>query len=230
MTTLRAALYWAPEPADPLAQAGNSWLGWDPERGTHTPQPPVVGLPDATAAPRSYGFHATLRPPMRLSTGWEEFIAAAHAIAASTAPFDLPPLHVVGSDGFLALQETAASPALHSLADACVRGTDTHRLQPEAAELAGRRAAGLSPRQNEMLLRWGYPYVMQEWRFHMTLSRRLDSAEMRHLRPAAEAHFAAALAVTRRVESITVFTQREGQAFLVAERIPFASSVERQDR
>ena len=223
MITLRAALYWAPEPADPLTQAGNAWLGWDPERGTQVPQPPINGLADATAAPRLYGFHATLRPPMRLATGWEEFIAAAHAIAASAAPFDLPPLRVVETDGFLALAEAVASPALHSLAEACVRGTDTHRLQPDTAELARRRAAGLSPRQDEMLLRWGYPDVMQEWRFHMTLSGRLDSAEMRRLRPAAETHFAAALAVTRRVESITVFTQREGQAFLIAERIQLAS-------
>ena len=218
-TTQRAALYWAPDQTDPLTKAGNAWLGRDAELGCDIPQPPIPGLPEATAAPRLYGLHATLRPPMRLSTGWEEFIGATHAIARSVAPFDMPMLQVTDMDGFLALRETEPSPRLHSLADACVRGTDTHRLRPGTAELARRRAHGLSPLQDEMLLRWGYPYVMQEWRFHVTLSRRLTGEEMARLLPAAEAHFAASLAVPRRVAAIAVFTQLEERAFLLAERV-----------
>ena len=70
-----------------------------------------------------------------------------------------------------------------------------------------------------MLLRWGYPYVLQEWRFHVTLSRRLTDAEMARLLPAAEAHFAAALAMQRRVTEIVVFTQSGDQAFRIAKRI-----------
>ncbi len=219
MTTQRVALYWTPDPSDPLTQAGNAWLGRDAELATEVPQPPIAGLPELTAAPWLYGFHATLRPPMRLSTGWEEFIHAAQAVAASVAPFDLPSLEVAITDGFLALREAARSTLLQGLADSCVRGTDRHRLRPDAAELARRRAAGLSPRQDEMLLRWGYPYVLREWRFHMTLSRRLTDAERVRLLPAAEAHFAAALAVRRRVTDIAVFTQLAGQAFRIAKRI-----------
>ena len=224
MTKQRAALYWAPEPADPLTQAGNAWLGRDAELATQVPQPPIAGLPEATAAPRLYGFHATLRPPMRLATGWEEFIQAAHAVAGSFSPFDLPPLQVTNMGGFLALREAAPSLLLHSLADACVRGTDRHRLRPDAAELERRRSGGLSQRQEEMLLRWGYPYVLEEWRFHMTLSRRLTGAEMALLLPAAQAHFATALAMPRRVEALMVFTQVGGQPFLMGERIALRGS------
>ncbi len=227
MTTQRAALYWTPEPHDPLAQAGAAWLGRDAELGVAVPQPPLDGLPDATAAPRHYGFHATLRPPMRLSAGWEAFIASAHAIAGAVAPFELPRLQVSDRDGFLALREATPSPLLHELADACVRGTDKHRLRPDAAELARRRASGLSARQDEMLLRWGYPYVLQDWRFHMTLSRRLTGAEMAHLLPLAEAHFAAALAKPRMVDAIAVFTQSDGQAFLAAEQIALEGDTDR---
>ena len=37
---------------------------------------------------------------------------------------------------------------------------------------------GPGPRQDELLLRWGYPYVLEEWRFHLTLTGRLpDEAE-----------------------------------------------------
>ena len=45
---------------------------------------------------------------------------------------------------------------------------------PGAAELERRRKAGLSAAQEKMLLRWGYPYVLDEFRFHLTLTGRLQ--------------------------------------------------------
>jgi putative phosphonate metabolism protein len=221
----RVALYWAPDRADPLWDAGNRWLGRDPEHNADLPQPPHLGMAEITEAARQYGFHATLRPPMRLATGWDEFLAAAEGLAETVSPFDLPPLRVENLDGFLALRETAPCPALHALADTCVRGTDRHRLPPSEAELARRRAAGLSDEEERLLQLWGYPYVMQRWRFHMTLSRRLTDAEMATWRPAAEAHFTPVLALPRRVQSICVFTQRPGEAFVLAERLPLRHSV-----
>jgi hypothetical protein len=219
---MRVALYWAPEPGDALAIAGNAWLGRDPECGVDVTQPCISGIGEATAAPRLYGFHATLRPPMRLITGWEDFLVAVRALAAGLAPFDLPPLVVDNLDGFLALREAVPCQALHTLAAACVRATDTHRLAPSPAELAQRLAAGLSPAEEALLRRWGYPYVMERWRFHMTLTRRLAGEEPKRLRPAAEAHFAESLAMRRRVTEIAVFTQASVSPpapFLIAERI-----------
>jgi hypothetical protein len=124
-------------------------------------------------------------------------------------------------DGFLALREQEDSRDLQALADSAVATLDGFREQPEAEELARRRRHGLSEAEETMLERWGYPYVFQLWRFHITLSRRLDAAEMRKARPIAEAHFAEALAVPRRVSSLAVFTQRgAGQPFLIAQRFP----------
>jgi hypothetical protein len=217
--TLRAALYWAPESDDPLLLAGNTWLGRDPDLGASVAQPAVPGIEAATADPRGYGFHATLRPPMRLATGWEEFTEAARALAAAWVPFEMPTLRVVDMAGFLAIATEVPCPALQDLADACVIGTDLHRLRPNQAELACRRKTGLSARQESMLMTWGYPYVMAEWRFHMTLSRRLQPLEMSQLRIAAEAHFAQALACPRRVQSISIFTQHAKLPFLAAERL-----------
>ncbi len=219
----RVALYWAPALSDPLWEAGCAWLGRDPELGCDVAQP--EGLEEVTRAPRVYGFHATLRPPMRLATGWEEFIGAAHALAGGRAAFAMPELEVLEIGGFLALGERVPCRALRELADACVAETDRHRLRADAAELAKRRAAGLSAHEDEMLLRWGYPYVMDAWRFHVTLSRRLSAGEMRVVRPRAEAHFAAALAVRRRVEGIAVFTQLGTRPMLLAERIGFRKSL-----
>ena len=217
----RAALYWAPAPSDPLAQAGNHWLGRDPETGATLHQPNVPGIAPRTEAARLYGFHATLRPPMRLATGWEEFMQAATCLAAATAPFSLPPLRVGVIAGFLALVPAQPGSGLQSLADACVVATDRHRLAPSDTELARRRATGLTGEEEALLQRWGYPHVMQRWRFHMTLTDRLGTP----LHTAAEQHFAPALSITRQVDEICVFTQASAEApFLIAERLPLRGS------
>src|SRR5262249_2220033 len=43
------------------------------------------------------------------------------------------------------------------------------------ADRARRNPARLTPRQRDYLERWGYPYVMEEFRFHMTLTGRLEA-------------------------------------------------------
>jgi hypothetical protein len=184
-------------------------------------QPNVPGIEALTADPRLYGFHATLKPPMRLATAYDAFIEDAERLASHIPAFDLPPLSVQDLSGFLALRETQPSPELQALADACVTGLDEHRAPPDDAELARRRKNGLPPAQEAMLVRWGYPHVLETWFFHMTLTRRLTPDERALIRPAAEAHFAAALTHPRRVDALTIFTQAgPGAPFLVAERLP----------
>jgi putative phosphonate metabolism protein len=217
----RFAIYWAPDPADPLHAAGAAWLGRDAETGAACPQPHRLGLAALTADPRRYGFHATLKPPMRLRAGrtFADLRQATATLAAALAPFPLPRLAVANLDGFLALRETEPCPQLHALAAACVTALDDFRAPPDAAELARRHAAGLSAAAAALLDRWGYPHVLELWRFHMTLSQCLEAADHDRLRPAAEAHFAAALAQARQVAALSLFTQRDPQApFLVAER------------
>lgn len=215
---MRAALYWTPNLGDPLFAAGNAWLGRDPETGATLPQPDVPGIAALTADARRYGFHATLRAPMRLRAAWPELLDATARIAASQRPFVLPRLQLASVDGFLALTLSAPCPAMDALARACVQGTEAVRAPLNEFELARRRAAPLTARQEELLAAWGYPYVMEEFSFHMTLSDRLNEAQLRALWPVAEAHFAASLAMPRMVEEIAVFTQGNGE-FLIAERV-----------
>lgn len=203
----RIALYYAPAADDPLAAAAESW---------YAARAPV------TDAARHYGFHATLKPPMRLREdfGWADVLQAAARIAASVPAFVLPPLAVADLHGFLALRETEPCPALQALADACVAGADHLRAAPAADELARRRRAPLSAAEDANLVRWGYPHVFATWFFHMTLTRRLDPAERAALQPAAAVHFADALARRRRVADLCLFVQpAPGAAFTLAERI-----------
>jgi putative phosphonate metabolism protein len=181
--TARYAVYFAPDPASPLASWAASWLGYDVASGTALPQPEVAGiaaerLRAITAEPRRYGFHATLKPPFALAAGCniEELDTAIAVMAGGLAGFTTPPLRLSNISGFWALTLSAPCPAMHALADLCVRELDRFRAPPSEAELA-RRRANLTPRQEALLAAWGYPYVMQEFRFHLTLTGRLDGVE-----------------------------------------------------
>lgn len=218
----RFAAYFAPPSDDPLFAAGATWLGRDPASGAPAPQPGLPGIEEVTAEPRLYGFHATLKPPMRLAEGrqWVDLLAATEALAARIAPFTLPPLAVMDLRGFLALRETAPCPPLQALADACVADLDPLRAPPSQAEIDRRRKSSLTVEQAAMLARWGYPYVFATWFFHMTLTRRLNETEQAASLPAAQAHFAPALAVPQRVTDICLFAQAApGAPFMIAERI-----------
>ncbi|MEO3473754.1 DUF1045 domain-containing protein [Roseomonas sp. CAU 1739] len=223
MTPHRLALYWAPEDDDPLHARGSTWLGRDAVRGVAVAQPAIGGidLAQATSDPRGYGLHATLKPPFRLAHGYVAARDATAELAARTAPFDLPPLSVQDLYGFLALREDAPCPALHALADACVTALDDHRTPPDAAEIARRRPERLTELQRDHLARWGYPYVFEEWRFHVTLTRRLGAEEKAVLMPAVTAFLGEAPGRTRRVSAVSLFVQpAPGAPFTIAERLP----------
>jgi putative phosphonate metabolism protein len=180
----RYAIYFAPEPGSPLARFGAEWLGYDVASGTTLPQPALaefdaLRLRAITAEPRRYGFHATLKPPFVLAEGFarEQLDEAAATLARQGAAFETPPLQLSCIMGFWALTLSAPCPSLHALADHCVSELDGFRAPPSAEELARRRRARLTARHDELLVRWGYPYVMEEFRFHMTLTTRLDAAE-----------------------------------------------------
>lgn len=176
----RIAIYYAPPAGTAFERFGASWLGWSAAQAVAVPHPPVPGLPvpveDITATPRKYGFHGTLKPPFRLvaDVGSAEVSAAAAGLAATIAPFEAPPLALRALGRFIALVPSVNCPRLADLAGRTVEALEPFRAPPDAAELARRRRTRLSPRQEANLLRWGYPYVMDEFRFHLTLTGALD--------------------------------------------------------
>jgi putative phosphonate metabolism protein len=219
----RVAVYYAPRGGDVLFADAAAWLGRDPATGAIVQQPDIAGIAEATAEPRLYGFHATLKPPMRLADGcgWKDLAAAAATLADRIGPFDLPALSVQDVFGFLALRESEPSALLQALADACVEHLDAFRAPPSETEFSRRRRAGLTPLQDEMLVRWGYPYVFDTWFFHLTLTRRLSAVEKQVFMPAAETYFARAIATRRRVSDICLFVQpAPGAPFVIRERFP----------
>ncbi|PWJ21891.1 DUF1045 domain-containing protein [Jannaschia seohaensis] len=157
MDWARYAIYWLPD--GPLGRAGAEWLGWDAR----------TGRGEGQHSPARYGFHATIKPPFRLAAGTEAdgLVQAARDLAARLAPVALGHLRPARLGRFLALTPEH-NPA--GLAAAMVEGLDAFRAPPGAEDLARRRASGLSPAQDALLQRWGYPYVMEEFRMHLTLT------------------------------------------------------------
>jgi putative phosphonate metabolism protein len=170
----RYAIYYTPQAGTPLASFGAQWLGWDSAAGTTCPQPEIDGLDvDAvTHTPRKYGFHGTIKPPFRLADGMtDEALSEALAdFCAGAGAVTLEGLHLARLGRFLALVPTGDASALGALAARAVQELDVFRAPPTEAELVKRRATSLNPEQEAHLERWGYPYVLDQFRFHMTLS------------------------------------------------------------
>lgn len=174
MSYSRYAVYYVPPEGD-LARFGAAWLGWDVARARPVAQPKLRGLGDITVTPRKYGFHGTLKPPFRMRAGRSvpELERAAAQMAASLAPAVCEGLAPMLLGNFVALTPFGDTAALRHVAATCVRDLDGFREDPDASELARRRKSGLTERQDALLMEWGYPYVMEEFRFHLTLSGKL---------------------------------------------------------
>lgn len=223
----RFALYAAPPADHPLHDFAAKWLGWDPETGESPAAQPVAGLSAAriaeiTAEPRRYGFHGTLKPPFRLKDGTDEamLIVALEQFAAAHAPVRLPALQVAALGSFLALRPSMPCPEIDALAGACVKAFDAFRAPPSEAELARRRSAGLTARQDANLVQWGYPYVFDDFRLHFTLTGRIhDAAERGAVLAYLTAQTAPLLHREFSVDKICLFVQMEsGEPFRVAGR------------
>ncbi|MFK7945337.1 MAG: DUF1045 domain-containing protein [Paracoccaceae bacterium] len=178
MPDIRYGVYYLPPEASALAVFGARWLGWDVASGRDVAhQEASIDVAAVTATPRLYGFHGTMKPPFRLTDQSDQaaLTRAIEALAARRAPFDAPPLRLARLGSFLALMPSSECPALRDLAEDCVKSLDTFRAPAGEAEIAKRRASDLTPRQDEILVRWGYPYILDEFRFHMTLTGKLDA-------------------------------------------------------
>ncbi|WP_322092685.1 DUF1045 domain-containing protein [Paraburkholderia bannensis] len=182
----RFALYFAPPRESAWWRAGCAWLGRDPESGATLapPQPAELERPLAslTVAPARYGWHGTLVPPFRLADGVtpQALAAATQAWAARLARFEVAArAATIGRFVAVCAADDAGAQALQDLAADALRTLGSLRARQTPAELAKRLDAPLTPRQRDYVETWGYPYVFDEFRFHMTLSDSLDNAPVR---------------------------------------------------
>jgi putative phosphonate metabolism protein len=228
----RYAIYYAPAPDGALGRFGRSWLGYDAETGTPVAQPALDGiaaqrLAEITAEPRRYGFHATLKPPFSLAPGrtGTGLATALAAFAGRQEAVLAPPLALAAISGFWALVPSLPCPPLARLAAACVRHFDPFRAPPAADEQARRRQAGLSPAQEALLTEWGYPYVMDEFRFHLTLTERLAADEASRIGAILSERVAPLCGAPLPIDALALFHQpRRGENFRLVCRYRLADT------
>lgn len=221
----RYAVYYAPEPgafADRMA----AWLGWDLAAGQARAQPDLPGLPrpaaELTRAPGKYGFHGTIRAPFRPLCDEAALIAALDGCAAGLAPVRCDGLGLRDLHGFLALMPEGCDAALRALGEAVMRATDPLRAPLTEAEIARRRPDTLTPRQRELLDRWGYPFVMEEFHFHLTLTDHLPEDQRGPVMAALSAHLGPVLPRPFVIADLCLVAEDEGGRFHLRHRAALA--------
>lgn len=211
----RFAIYYAPAVTDPLWDRATIWVGRDSLTGAMI-DGAVGGLErtlllNVTQSAGRYGFHATIKPPMALVDGASEadLVAALEDFAATSAPVHLGPLHIADLDGFLALVPEPGNEALQDFAAHVVESFEPFRAPLHPRDRAARAARGLTPRQEELLDGYGYPYVFDEFRFHMTLTDRLKPEERDEIIAAAQQWFAPVLDQPVSLDRLVLFHEKE---------------------
>ena len=222
----RAALYYAPAPGSPWHAFGSAWLGRDAVSGAGVAQPAVPGLAGTdlhslTTHPRRYGFHATLKAPFRLAPtqSLETLKQAIEDFAAQQAPVALGSLTPQWMEGYVALLPALEARAgIATLAAQLVQTFEAFRAPLSAEELAKRRPERLTPRQQALLAHYGYPYVLEEFRLHLTLSDAVDAAQADVLIRAAAARIESLQLPAPKLDAVTLFVEPAPGAPFIAVR------------
>jgi putative phosphonate metabolism protein len=233
---MRYALYFTPPSSDPLLKVAANWLGRNAFSGQPVRAPLIRDLAHEAferlvEAPRRYGFHATLKPPFHLAEGLEEreLLSDLMHFASSIEPFEIPRLEIGCIDGFFALVPDAPIPELNQLANDLVVAFDRFRAPPSEQEIARRRPERLSQAQRDNLKRWGYPYVFEDFRFHMTLTGQVPEHERDKVEQLVRDFIEPVLEEPVEVNNIALFTEAEpGAPFEVHSLHPLAGTRKRK--
>ncbi|MBB4378501.1 DUF1045 domain-containing protein [Bradyrhizobium sp. SBR1B] len=226
----RYAIYFAAGSDSALSLFGAELLGYDAYSGNELAFPAdalrvAPDWRDVSADPRKYGFHATLKAPMALVSGRTEaeMMAACAAFAGRPRPLPVIGPVVDSISGFIAVIPAEPVEALQQLAADCARDFDSFRAALSADDRARRKPEKLSERQRDYLDRWGYPYVMEEFRFHMTLTGRLDAERRGPILDMLRTRFAALGIETLAIDRIALFRQDDASArFHIVDEWPLA--------
>jgi putative phosphonate metabolism protein len=206
---MRYAVYYSPSQTSLLHRLGSSWLGYNAYTGEDVVQPGEGTLRGVTEQASHYGLHATFKAPFHLKPGMklQDVCTATSMVAQYQPAVVIPKLVLRVIDGFLALVPETQGGDLAELAAACVSKLDHLHCPPEASEIARRLSANLSPRQRDHLTRWGYPYVFEEFHFHITLTGKLKDGKMPEIRKLAEKHFEDVLDQPLSISALTTFME-----------------------
>tara|TARA_R110002126_G_scaffold196969_8_gene344892 strand:- start:1536 stop:2243 length:708 start_codon:yes stop_codon:yes gene_type:complete len=227
----RVAFFFAPVSQSPLATFGAHWLGWDAQAGKSVPHLDVlmvdksglnIAISDIVATPSKYGFHGTLKAPFRLANGKSinELCDAGHKFGKQIPKFTLETMHLAQLGSFIAITQAVPSAELNQLASKIVRNFDSFRAPLTEQDIAKRRQQKLTARQDELMLKWGYPFIFEAFKFHLTLSGKLEPDQMASTLNVLKEHLTEILKDPIEVNDICLFGERSDGRFEIIERFP----------
>ena len=220
---MRYALYFTPDRSHPLTATAAAWLGRDAFSNASIPAVDIDDLAAKdisrwTAEPRRYGFHGTLAAPFRLKSGFGErdIVHATEAFAAKSSLVPGQRLKIATLGRFVALVPAASGGELEALATAAVDHFGILRAPLTDEDIARRNPERLTARQRRYLDLYGYPYVKDEFRFHMTLTGPMAAPDIARIEPVLHRLLARALATPVDVDAVALFVEQEpGAPFTV---------------
>ncbi|MDY8109902.1 DUF1045 domain-containing protein [Fulvimarina sp. 2208YS6-2-32] len=221
---MRLALYYTPEADDPFAKAGADWLG----RNAYTGETWPSAIADVhLSSARRYGFHATIRAPFGPVPGCDpaELEAVLSNFCRAQSPVVIDRLMLARLGRFLALVPQKQPDHLRDLQLGVLRTFERFRRPLNPDEVARRNPAGLTERQRHYLDAWGYPFVLEDFQFHMTLTDALEVSEIDRIEPLAKEHFADFIGAPLLIDRLALFQESEpGAPFIVRSSHRFGGS------
>ncbi len=224
---MRYAIYFTPAKDDALTETASRWLGRHAFTGVAYDD--HAAYADLTAEPRRYGFHATLKAPFELSADCSEadLLAAFGNFAGNHQAFDIPNV-VIGTLGpFFAIVPDRVYEPLQDFAADAVSFFEPFRAPLSDSDIARRRPQNLTESQRQNLSRWGYPHVMDDFRFHMTLTGPVPESDRADVASVLKRAFAAFTDRPLPISGLGLFVEpSRGEGFTVHTWMPLTGSAE----
>lgn len=213
---MRYAIYFTPSMYDPLSVAAASWLGRNVYSGEAPEAPSIAGfsrqeLAFHTAVPRRYGFHGTIKAPFRLHDDTSEpaLLKSLMHFASTMTPFEIPKMEIGRHGEFFGLAPSAPCEQMNHLAASVIQAFDAFRAPLSDIEIERRDPDRLTAPQFSNLHRWGYPYVMDEFRFHMMLTGPVNSNLNARFETALRDFFEPVIEGPLKISSLALFIEPE---------------------
>lgn len=184
----RYAIYFAPNERTPLGRFGCHWLGRSAAELDSHP----VDLPEnleqhkhqqLIEAPKHYGFHGTLKAPFELNTAYtsNDLDEALQNFAQKFPSFTIDRLKLQTIASFIALtpeEQSENLSLLQSLHEELTENIDYLRAPLSDYDKNRFMARDLSTKLKENLLNFGYPFVLESFKFHLTLTSSLKKDDI----------------------------------------------------
>ena len=211
---MRYAIGFTPSVCDPLTYAAADWLGRNPYSDALCEQPHVAGFSTGefaylTAAPRRFGFHGVLRPLFHLAEGMSEadLLYALMRFTSELSPVSAGRLTVQLKESCFMLAPAIASAEVNALAAAILQRFEPFRAMLSDDEIERRDPDRLTAVQFANLHRWGDPFVLDEYQFHMTVTGPVPAPSQLRMATALQAFFEPFCFTSLEINSLALFVE-----------------------